>query len=65
MDSMLDTPVEAEGPSSQETQEEEVGAPATERTDENYIHQLLAKLCFKRGKVILYSLAELWDKGLQ
>ena len=33
-DSMLDTPVEAEGPSSQETQEEEVGAPATERTDE-------------------------------
>lgn len=33
-DSMLDTPVEAEGPSSQETQEEEVGATATERTDE-------------------------------
>ena len=33
-DSMLDTPVEAEGPSSQETQEEEVGAPETERTDE-------------------------------
>ena len=33
-DSMLDTPVEAEGPSSQETQEKEVGAPATERTDE-------------------------------
>ena len=33
-DSMLDTPVEAEGPSSQETQEEEVDAPATERTDE-------------------------------
>lgn len=33
-DSMLDTPVEAEGPSSQETQEEEVGEPATERTDE-------------------------------
>ena len=33
-DSMLDTPVEAEGPSSQETQEEEVGAPATERNDE-------------------------------
>ena len=33
-DSMLDTHVEAEGPSSQETQEEEVGAPATERTDE-------------------------------
>ena len=33
-DSMLDTPVEAEGPSSQETQEEELGAPATERTDE-------------------------------
>lgn len=33
-DSMLDTPVEAEGPSSQETQEEEVGAPTTERTDE-------------------------------
>ena len=33
-DSMLDIPVEAEGPSSQETQEEEVGAPATERTDE-------------------------------
>lgn len=33
-DSMLDTPVEAEGPSSQETQEEEVVAPATERADE-------------------------------
>ena len=33
-DSMLDTPVEAEGPSSQETQEEEVVAPATERSDE-------------------------------
>ena len=33
-DSMLDTPVEAEGPSSQETQEEEVAAPATERADE-------------------------------
>ncbi len=33
-DSMLDTPVEAEGPSSQETQEEQVGEPATERTDE-------------------------------
>ena len=33
-DSMLDIPVEAEGPSSQETQEKEVGAPATERTDE-------------------------------
>ena len=33
-DSMLDTPVEAEGPSSQETQEEEVVAPVTERTDE-------------------------------
>ena len=33
-DSMLDIPVEAEGPSSQETQEEEVGEPATERTDE-------------------------------
>jgi len=33
-DSMLDTHVEAEGPSSQETQEEEVGEPATERTDE-------------------------------
>lgn len=33
-DSMLDTPVEAEGPSSQETQEEEAVAPATERTDE-------------------------------
>lgn len=33
-DSMLDTPVEAEGSSSQETQEEEAGAPATERTDE-------------------------------
>lgn len=33
-DSMLDTPVEAEGPSSQETQEEEVTAPATERADE-------------------------------
>ena len=33
-DSMLDTPVEAEGPSSQETQEEEAGAPATERTGE-------------------------------
>ena len=33
-DSMLDTPVEAEGPSSQETQEEEAGAPATERSDE-------------------------------
>ena len=33
-DSMLDTPVEAEGPSSQETQEKEVGATATERTDE-------------------------------
>ena len=33
-DSMLDTPVEAEGPSPQETQEEEVGATATERTDE-------------------------------
>lgn len=33
-DSMLDTPVEAEGPSSQETQEEEVVAPVTERADE-------------------------------
>ena len=33
-DSMLDTPVEAEGASSQETQEEEVVAPATERSDE-------------------------------
>ncbi|MBS4949976.1 MAG: glucose PTS transporter subunit IIA [Granulicatella adiacens] len=33
-DSMLDTPVEAEGPSSQEAQEEEVAAPATERADE-------------------------------
>ena len=33
-DSMLDIPVEAEGPSSQETQEEEVAAPATERADE-------------------------------
>ena len=33
-DSMLDTPVEAEGPSSQETQEEEVVAAATERADE-------------------------------
>lgn len=33
-DSMLDTPVEAEGPSSQETQKEEVAAPATERADE-------------------------------
>lgn len=33
-DSMLDIPVEAEGPSSQETQEEEVTAPATERADE-------------------------------
>ena len=34
-DSMLDTPVEAEGPSSQESQEEEeVVAPATERADE-------------------------------
>ena len=33
-DSMLDTPVEAEGPSSQETQEEEVAAPSTERADE-------------------------------
>ena len=33
-DSMLDTPVEAEGPSSQETQEEEAVAPATERSDE-------------------------------
>ena len=33
-DSMLDTPVEAEGRSSQETQEEEVAAPATERADE-------------------------------
>lgn len=33
-DSMLDTPVEAEGPSSQETQEEEVAAPATERAGE-------------------------------
>ena len=33
-DSMLDTPVEAEGASSQETQLEEVVAPATERSDE-------------------------------
>lgn len=33
-DSMLDTPVEAEGPSSQENQEEEVVAPVTERADE-------------------------------
>ena len=33
-DSMLDTAVEAEGPSSQETQEEEVVAPVTERADE-------------------------------
>ena len=33
-DSMLDTPVEAEGPSSQETQEELVVAPVTERADE-------------------------------
>ena len=33
-DSMLDIPVEAEGPSSQETQEEEVAAPTTERADE-------------------------------
>lgn len=33
-DSMLDTPVEAEGHSSQEAQEEEVAAPATERADE-------------------------------
>lgn len=33
-DSMLDTPVEAEAPASQETQEEEVVAPATERADE-------------------------------
>ena len=33
-DSMLDTPVEAEGPSSQEAQEQEVAAPATERADE-------------------------------
>ena len=33
-DSMLDTPVEAEGPSSQETQEEEPVEVATERADE-------------------------------
>lgn len=33
-DSMLDTPVEAEAPASQETQEEELVAPATERADE-------------------------------
>lgn len=43
-DSMLDTPVEAEGPSSQETQEKEVGAPATERTDEKLHSPIVGKV---------------------
>ena len=43
-DSMLDTPVEAEGPSSQETQEEEVGEPATERTDEKLYSPIVGEV---------------------
>ena len=38
-DSSLDTPVEAEGPSSQEAQEEEPVVATIERADENYVHQ--------------------------
>ena len=43
-DSMLDTPVEAEGPSSQETQEEEVAAPATERADEKLCSPIVGEV---------------------